>query len=139
MEMFKKLLVTLFVTLSVISCGTAYNTESSITNGNYEIGSTKYLSGKVFQTITRHQALVELSNGPLVYVVTPSDCEEYLFDDLSIKGYYIFIGTHKYKTIKKDYDLYKTVPVFIHKDYYIKGMEWNDWYEKIDTFESLAL
>ena len=111
-------------------------------SGAYELGSSKRIIGEVFQTISNHQALVDVKslefkvydyiNRPLVYIVTPSDSKEYFFDKLSINGSYIFIGTHKYKTVNRDYDQYKTVPVFVEKKYYVKGMEWNDWYERID-------
>lgn len=147
MKMMKRILTALFAALSVLSCGTFQNTERNMptTNrsGGYELGSSKKISGTVFQTITNHQALVDvksidykpydLSERPLVYIVSPSDCKEYFFDKLAINGNYIFIGTHKYKTVNRDFDQFKTVPVFIEKKYYVKGMEWNDWYETINT------
>lgn len=147
--MMKKILMTIFVALSVLSCGVSQNSERSMPStsrsSGYELGSNKRLYGQVFQTINNHQALAEISSLDyksyrsidklLVYVVTPSGCKEYFFDKLTIDGNYIFIGTHKYKTVNRDFDQYKTVPVFVEKRYYIKGMEWNDWYERIDTPE----
>ena len=68
----------------------------------------------------------------LVYVVTPSSCKEYFFDKLAIRGVFIFLGTHQYQTVNREYDQFKTVPVFVEKRYYIQGMEWDDRLERIE-------
>ncbi len=149
----KRILTTLFAALSVLSCGTLQNTERNMPTTNrgdrYVLGSNKRIIGTVFQTISNHQALVEvksldqkvfdLSDRLLIYMVAPSDCKEYFFDKLAIKGNYIFIGTHTYQTVNRDFDEFKTVPVFIEKKYYIKGMEWNDRDKRIDTPDALEI
>ena len=141
-RLFRVLSISL-VLLSLFSCGTVRKVQEYTPSRGYELGSSKRLNGHVFQTINNHQALVELTaldnkpyssyDKPLVYIVTPSSSKEYYFDKLAIRGVYYFIGTHRYKTVNKDFDQFKTVPVFVEKKYYVEGMEWNDWYERIDT------
>ena len=102
------------------SCGTA----TKATYG-FKIGDSKRIYGKVFQTIDRHQALVE-NNDILVYVITPADCKVFFYDNMMVRGNFVFIGTYRYKTAVKEYDKYKTVPVFIEKKYYYPGLEWSE-------------
>ena len=123
--------------LAFVSCGTmntAGTNYSTSTGGGYELGSTRRLSGKVFQTISRHQALVWINTqsyeATLVFLVLPDDSKEYLFDDLGINGYYVFIGTYRYTT---NADTQKTVPVYVEKKNYVSGMEWDDLFKRIKT------
>lgn len=129
------------ISLAFVSCGTinsvpVNNTSTSSSSNGYVLGSGKWLRGTVFQTISKHQALVQIPTSSssydkmMVLVVTPDSSKEYFFDDLAINGQYIFIGTCKYQT-KAEFS--KTVPVYIEKKYYVEGMEWDDWLAKIKT------
>lgn len=98
------------------------------------MGSTKRLSGKVFQTINQRQALVKINTQSyetiLVLLVLPENSKEYLFDDLAVEGQYVFIGTYKYTT---NSGMQKTVPVYVEKKNYVPGMEWDDLFKRIKT------
>lgn len=126
--------------LAFVSCGAVKKAGEYTPSKSYELGSTKWINGQVFQTINNHQALVEIKTSsydrPLIFIVTPNNSKEYFFDNLDIRGQYVFIGTHRYKTVNRDFDQYKTVPVFIEKKYYKDGMEWDDWYERITEPET---
>lgn len=130
-------LLSAFMALAFVSCGTmntASTNYSTSTSSGYELGSTRRLSGKVIQTISRHQALVWINTqsyeATLVFLVLPDDSKEYLFDDLGINGYYVFIGTYRYTT---NADTQKTVPVYVEKKNYVSGMEWDDLFKRIKT------
>lgn len=120
-----KLISITVLLFALASCGITSSVGSLSLSGKYEIGSKKWISGYVFQTINKHEALVETGDVD-VYIVTPSNSKEFLFDELQVGAYYIFVGTHQYKTVNKEFVQYKTVPVFVEKRYYIKGMEWDD-------------
>lgn len=133
------ILCTIIVSLAIIACGTinsvpANNTSTKSTTNDNVLGRVKMISGTVFQTYDRHQALVRITTSSstlaLVLVVMPDSSNEFFYDDLAINGQHIFIGTHTYKT-KGDY--YKTVPVYIKKKYYVEGMEWDDLLGRIST------
>ena len=140
---FLKVLSIVFLSLSAISCGALIK---SIERGSQPhsaplvVGDSQRINGVVYQTINSHQALVELNSSSydrlLVYVVTPSSCKEYFFDKLAIRGVFIFLGTHQYQTVNREYDQFKTVPVFVEKRYYIQGMEWDDRLERIEMPET---
>ena len=130
-------LLSALMTLAFVSCGTmntASTNYSTSTSSGYELGSTKRLSGKVFQTINQRQALVKINTQSyetiLVLLVLPENSKEYLFDDLAVEGQYVFIGTYKYTT---NSGMQKTVPVYVEKKNYVPGMEWDDLFKRIKT------
>ena len=75
-----------------------------------------YLRGTVLQTLDKGAALVTIKTGEYrtstVKVVSENDV---FYDDKSISGTYVRIGTFTYTTVK---DVRKTVPVYILKSEY---------------------
>lgn len=140
---FLKVLAAALFSVVLVSCGSVKKSHEFSPSRGFQLGSSKWINGEVFQTINKHQALVSLYSSsvdrPLVYIVMPDSSKEYYFDKLAIRGDYIFIGTHQYKTVNRDFDQFKTVPVFISKKFYVPGMEWDDWYEKIKTTEPTSI
>ena len=104
-------LLVLLPLLFVTSCGElAYSMRNNIN------AEETYLRGTVMQTLDKGSALVTVKTSEyhtsIVKIV--SENEEF-YDDKSISGYYVRIGTYSYITVK---DVRKTVPVYILKSEY---------------------
>ena len=94
-----------FITLAIlclISCGTAKHSRQNIFD-------SKYISGKIFQTINEFEALVLTDNYDVIKIFT---AHETLYDGKKISGIYVMTDTYQYINKK---DELKTVPVYIKK------------------------
>lgn len=108
------LFVFLVVLFSATSCFGSYLTGSQAKAAGYSPSSSAYfgnsrayISGHVFQTLSRNECLVSTNNYNVLKIESYSDV---FFDEKPINGVYIFVGTYSYVT--KD-DRNKVVPIYV--------------------------
>lgn len=79
---------------------------------------TKYLDVKIFQTLSKYEALAAPRLSADVVKITTQ--EDLYYDGKEIKGYFILIDTYTYEA---NSGITKTVPVYISLDEYKKRMK----------------
>lgn len=107
------ILLLLAISFASSSCYGSYLTTSqaqsagAYTSGT-SIGSQKmYISGEIFQTLSRNECLVRTKD---YKVVKLESLTEVFFDDKPINGYFIFVGTYSYYNKE---DIKKVVPIYV--------------------------
>ncbi len=109
-----------------------------------DCGSQKRLSGSIFQTLDRHNALVSSLQATWML----STRKAVLYDRKRIVDLFILIGTYSYKTADKtiigsngvtiiEPGTIKTVPVYVFKSEYLENKEY--WDRLIDQYKNTNL
>lgn len=100
----KKIASIILAILCLTSCGVA--------KINPEL-EQKYISGEVFQTLSKFEALVMTNKYDVVKIMTT---KETLYDGKKLYGWYVMIDTYQYTTTR---GVTKTVPVYVKRQEFL--------------------
>lgn len=107
----KKLIALIFAVLALTSCATTRS---------LSLGSSRYLSVEIFQTLSSTEALAMSKNvfsphyGEIVKVVSD---KEFYYDRAKIRGTFVMVGRYSYESRGNGF---KTVPVYMRASEYRK-------------------